>query len=361
MRLSIIDRYISTEIMLAWLSVFFVLLMVVISADAVHLFAWLAEGRIPGEAVLPLLINSCYEFTVMLIPLSLYLGVLLAFGRLYKDSEMTAVLFAGLGPRQWYRPLMVMAVPATLFMFILYIFIMPAVVEQRDAIMAEINNRTELSTLFAGRFNQSSKGKAIFFLESQSEDGAVMENVFHQQQMGRGKSYLDIAQRARKEKGPQGRDYMLMENGTRYEGTAGEKAFRITEYEQYGVYVPGQREYSGGRSLKALTSRELMAAEGPLEKAELNWRFTVPVATLILAMIAIPLSRTTPRSGKYANLALAVLLYLVYSNLLSVGNTWVAKETVPLWVGTWWVHILAIILLLVLLRSGSVVLGKGRS
>ena len=350
-RLSIFDRYISIEILLSWLSVFFVLLMVVLSADAVRLITMLADGRIPGDAVLPLLINSIYEFTAMLVPLSLFLGVLLAFGRLYKDSEMTAVMCAGVGPLSWYRPLLLIAVPVTLVMFVLSLYFMPAVVEQRDGIMTEIGNRTELSTLFSGRFNQSRKGKAIFFLESQSDDGKIMENVFHRQ-LRDGESYLDIAERARKHKGENNRDYMVMENGTHYEGMPGKSQFKIIEYAEYGVYVPGEKKLTGGRSLQALSSGELWKAQNPRHKAELQWRLAVPVATLILAMIALPLSRTTPRSGKYANLALAILLYLVYSNLLSVGKNWIVKERVSEWAGIWWVHLVALILLFVLFNSG---------
>lgn len=360
MRLSIIDRYISIEIILSWLSIFFVLLMVVLSADAVHLLTWLADGRIPGDAVLPLLINSSYEFTVMLVPLSLFLGVLLAFGRLYKDSEMTAVMFAGLGPLSWYRPLMMVAIPVSLAMFVLSLFVMPSVVEQRDLIMTDINNRTELSTLFAGRFNQSRKNKAVFFLESQSDDGRIMEQVFHRQ-IREAKNHIDIAERARKQRGEDGRDYMVMEDGTQYEGKAGSGWFRIIEYSEYGVYVPGEKKFAGGKSLKALSSIELFASDKPQHKAELQWRITVPIATVILAMIALPLSHTTPRSGKYANLALAILLYLVYSNLLSVGKTWIVKDQVPVWFGTWWVHLAALILLLGLLKKGGWVFRSRKS
>jgi lipopolysaccharide export system permease protein len=360
MHLSVIDRYVSIEIILSCLSVFFVLLMVVLSVDAVHLLTWLADGRIPGEAVLPLLANSVYEFTAMLVPLSLFLGVLLAFGRLYKDSEMTAIMFAGLGPVDWYRALMIVAVPVTLAMFVLSLFIMPSVADQRDKLMTDINNRTELSTLFAGRFNKSRRGKAIFFLESQSDDGNVMEHVFHRQ-LREGKGYLDVAQRARKQRGDNGREYMVMENGKHYEGMPGEPQYKIIEYSEYGVYVPGEKKLAGGQSIKAMSSMELWGSDNAQHKAELQWRLTVPVATLILAMIALPLSHTTPRSGKYANLALAILLYLVYSNLLSVGKNWIIKERIPAWIGTWWVHLIALILLFILLDSGRRWFGRRRS
>lgn len=360
MRLSIIDRYIGHEIVASWLSVFFVLLLVVLSADAIHLLAWVVEGRIPGDALLPLMINSAYEFSVLLIPLSLLLGVLLAFGRLYKDSEMTAVMFAGLGPFQWYRPLLLIVVPITLVMFFLTLIFIPSVAEQRDAIMLEIKNRTELGSLYAGRFNQSRKGDAIFYIESQSESGDVMDHIFHRQEK-EGVSHVDVAERARNQHNPDGRDYLVMENGTHYEGEPGSAQYKITNYASYGIYVPSSRENSDKTSIKAMPSATLWQSTNPLHQAELQWRITVPIATLIIAMIALPLSYTTPRSGRYANLAWAILLYLVYSNLLSVGKNWIIKERVAVWIGTWWVHIIAVMFLLWLLKRGGHVFSARKS
>lgn len=352
--LSIIDRYISQEIIISWLAVLFVLVLVVISADAVHLLSWLVDGRIPMDMFFGLLLSNFYEFTVMLIPLSLLLGILLAFGRLYKDSEMTAVMSAGLGPMQWYRPLLLVALPTTILMLYLTLFVIPSVVEHRDGMMAEIKSRTELSALFAGRFNQSREGNAIFFLESQSEDGKVMDHVFYQQQRN-GVSQVDIAQHARNHYDEQGRNYMVMESGTHYEGESGSDQYKITEYQEYGVFIPGAKNVGTTLSVKALPSIQLWQSNLPKYQAELQWRLTVPIATLIIAMLALPLSKTTPRSGRYANMGWAILLYLVYSNLLSLGKNWIIKERVPVWVGTWWVHILAIILLLVFLKwSGDV-------
>ena len=353
--LSIIDRYIGQEIVISWLSVLFVLVMVVISADAVHLLAWLVNGRIPVDMFFSLLLSNFYEFTVMLVPLSLLLGILLAFGRLYKDSEMTAVMSAGLGPVQWYRPLLLVALPTTILMLYLTLFVIPSVVEHRDGMMTEIKNRTELSALFAGRFNQSREGNAIFFLESQSEDGKVMDHVFYQQ-LRDDVAHVDIAQRAKNHHDKNGRDYMVMESGTHYEGEPGSGQYTITEYQQYGVYIPGSKDVGATLSVKALPSKQLWQSNLPRHQAELQWRLTVPVATLIIAMLALPLSQTTPRSGRYANLGWAILLYLVYSNLLSLGKNWIIKERIPVWIGTWWVHILAVVLLLVLLKLGGHVL-----
>ena len=352
--LSIIDRYIASEIIISWLSVLFVLVLVVISADAVHLLGWLVDGRIPVDMFFSLLLSNLYEFTVMLVPLSLLLGILLAFGRLYKDSEMTAVMSAGLGPVQWYRPLLLVALPTACLMLYLTLFVVPSVVEHRDVMMTEIKNRAELNTLFAGRFNQSREGNAIFFLESQSEEGKVMDHVFYQQARD-GVAQVDIAQRARNHHDENKRNYMVMESGTHYEGQPGDAQYKITEYQEYGVYIPGSKDVSARLSVKAMPSGQLWRSDSPRHQAELQWRLTVPVATLIIALLALPLSQTSPRSGRYANLGWAILLYLVYSNLLSLGKNWIIKERIPVWIGTWWAHILALIFLLVLLKlSGHV-------
>ena len=350
--LSIIDRYISQEIIISWLSVLLVLVVVVISADAVHLLSWLVDGRIPVDMFFSLLLSNIYEFTVMLVPLSLLLGILLAFGRLYKDSEMTAVMSAGLGPIQWYRPLLIVTLPVILLMLCLTLFVIPSVVEHRDEMMTEIKNRAELSSLFAGRFNQSRDGKAIFFLESQSEDRKVMDHVFYQQ-VRDGVTQVDIARRARNHHDENERDYMVMESGTHYEGEPGSGQYKITEYSEYGIYIPGSKEVRTTLSVKALSSAQLWSSKVLRHQAELQWRLTVPIATLIIALLALPLSQTTPRSGRYANLGWAILLYLVYSNLLSLGKNWIIKERVPVWIGTWWTHILALILLFILLKMGG--------
>ena len=358
--LKIIDRYISREIMLSWLAVLFVLVIVVMSADVVRLLAWLVEGRIPGDSVLPLMLNSFYEFLVMLVPLSLLLGVLLAFGRLYQDSEMTAIMSAGLGPWQWFRPLLLVAVPVSSAMLIMTLFVMPEVVKQRDGIMLDISNRAESSTLLAGRFNQSRKGDAIFFLESQSDDGKVMDHVFHSQSRNQDQ-HVDIAQRAINKKHQNGLEYLVMEDGVHYEGKPGTSDYSITDYKEYGLYVPGSEKVTNKTSLKAMSSKTLWGSTKPLHRAELQWRITIPLATLIIALLALPLSHTTPRSGRYANLALARLMYLVYSNLLGAGRTWILKETIPVWIGTWWVHILALILLFSLLKiSGHAFRGDNK-
>ncbi|MDT8283079.1 MAG: LptF/LptG family permease, partial [Gammaproteobacteria bacterium] len=151
---------------------------------------------------------------------------------------------------------------------------------------------------------------------------------------------------------------MVMHDGTHYIGDAGDADFKIIRYKNYGIYIASKRVLAH-LSEKSKSISELWQSADLVDQAELQWRFALPLATIIVAFMALPLSRTDPRSGRYAKLALALILYLVYSNFLSIGKTWIIQEKVPLWVGTWWVHLIAIMATFYLLKRSGYLFGLG--
>lgn len=349
--MGIIDRYIAREILTAWLTVLLVLLVIVLSTEVVHLLSWITQGIIPVSAFLAYLVNSLFEFSVVLIPLSLLIGILTGFGRLYRDSEMAAIMSSGIGPLSWYRPLMMVALPVTLLLFFLTLFVMPKIALQRAVLTAEINSQAEVDMLLVGQFNRARKGDAVLFLEAQGESRGEINNTFFQQQR-EGKTHIDVAGSTSSYSSPGGQRYMVMHNGVHYAGNPGEAEMAIIEYEEYGVRV-NKKQASVHRSASSRSSAELWASDDLKDKAELQWRLALPIATLIVSFIALPLSRTDPRSGRYAKLALALILYLLYSNLLRIAETWIVQAKIPVWVGTWWVHLLALLLLYLVLRQSG--------
>jgi lipopolysaccharide export system permease protein len=353
MKLTIIDKYIAKELLTVFMSVYFVLLIIVLSTEIVHLLSWVTQGIIPVTAFLAYLMNSLFEFSVILIPLSLLMGILLAFGRLYSDSEMAAIMSAGIGPMKWYRPLMLIAVPTTLLLFVLLAYVQPIINYQRALLAAEILSQSQLDTLLVGQFNRASKDGAVLFLESEHAGNnkvknVQVDNVFFQQHR-ENTSYVDLAENTSSFYNEDGRRYMMMRNGMHYVGNAGEANFKIIKYKDYGIHID-RKQIKAQQSVKSKNIVELWQSKIPEEQAELQWRFTVPLATIIVAFMALPLSHTNPRSGRYSKLAVALILYLLYSNLLGVGKTWIVQEKVPVWFGTWWVHIIAIVFTLVLLK-----------
>ena len=355
MKLSIIDKYIAKELLLAFLSVLFILLIIVLSTEIVHLLKWVSQGAIPISAFMAYLINSLFEFASVLIPLSLLMGILIAFGRLYRDSEMAAIMSAGIGPLQWYRPLMMIAVPATLLLLILMLFVRPMLTMQRAQISAEVRSQAEVDTLLVGQFNRASKGGGVLFLESANDESKLIENVFFQQHHD-GENHIDLAASTSIFYNEEGHRYMMMHGGTHYVGDAGQSAFKIIKYSDYGIHI-ATKQVSAHLSEKTKSITELWQSSLPVDQAELQWRFALPLATFIVAFMALPLSHTDPRSGRYGKLAVALILYLVYSNFLGIGKTWIIQQKVPLWVGTWWVHLIAVIFTLYLLKRSGYLYG----
>ena len=351
---SIIDRYVSKELLLTFLAVTLVLMLILVSSTLARLLGKAADGSMPADAVLPLLAITSARYLILLLPLSLYLGVLLCFSRLYKDNEMAALGACGVGIKRLYRPLMLVIIPVTLFMLGLTLYVMPWVANQGQLLKAEIESRSELSGLVAGRFNESSKGDAIMFLEKKSDDGRFMENVFlHQESDDTGS--VETATRARQYTDKDERRYILFLDGQRYEGQAGTSSYRITEYEKHGVYIPESELVKKITPGNALATADIWNSSDPYYQAQFQWRLSIPIATMLLAILALPLSYTTPRKGRYSKLALAILIYLIYSNLLGVGQTWVEREKVPMWLGIWWVHGFAVMLIIFwwIRRSGG--------
>ncbi len=340
-----LDRYLAKEIVLTGLAVLLVLLLVVMSAEVAYWLAAVVEGRIHADMLMPVLSVSVVKYSIVLLPLSMMLTIMLVFGRLYRDSEMAAIMSAGCGPLCWYRPVLFVALPATLLLLVMTLFIMPELNAYKQQLLNQANRTQDLDSLAVGRFNRARDGDAVFFIESRNSSGNQVEGVFFQQQLDDVDS-VNIAGSARSIRHDNGDVYLLMQGGRQYIGNAGSRDYRIVTYREYAVRMPEPVEAGSVRQVKALPSSALLKSKRPAYQAELHWRITMPVGMLILVLLAVPLSYTRPRSGRFAKLALALVLYLVYSNLLGVSFNWMQDGVIPVWLASWWVHALALLLLL---------------
>lgn len=351
----VIDRYVSRELLVTWLAVTLVLMLILMSSALARLLGRAANGTIPADAIFPFLTITGAQYLILLIPMSLYLGVLLTFGRLYRDNEMAALAACGIGMPRLYRPLLLVAVPVMIFMLIMTLHVMPDIAKQSELLQAEIENRSELSGLAAGQFNQSRDGETVVFLDRQSADGKILHNLFVQQKM-EDSVQIETALRAQRYRDEQGRQYILFGDGRHYKGEPGKADYRIVEYASHGIYLQEAAVVQPVKQRDAMTVDELLASDNINYRAELQWRLSIPLATLLLAVLALPLSYTSPRKGRYAVLALAIFLYLIYSNLLGIGDTWFTQGKSPEWLGLWWVHGFALLLIAFwwLRRAGGV-------
>ncbi len=354
MRLTVIDRYILREILLACAAVLAVLLLVILTNSLIYMLGQVVDGRIAGDALLPLLLANVSQALVMLVPPGLYLGVLLAFGRLYSDSEMSALRAGGFGPARLYRPVSLAGVIVSVLAAFLSLQVAPWAERVDHDLRVQIAERSELVGLAAGQFTRASGGDIVLFAERRTDSG-ILEEVFVEAEDGSGVPVIirarEAVQRTDEETGWR---YIEFRDGQRYRGAPGAADLAVVDFERHGLRLPEQDVDPGRPDREARSLAELREAGGPKDLAEIQWRLSVPVACMTLALAALPLARTTPRKGRYGRVALGLLLYMFYANFMVIAREAVADGTVPGVIGMWWAHavVLAGIALLVLQQNG---------
>jgi len=353
--LRIFDRYLLKEVVNGWLAVTVVLWLVLVSNRLVRYLGNAAEGHIPGNLIFKMLALKMVWYLVLVVPFALALGVVLGLSRLYRDNEMVVMSACGVGPGRIYRPLLGLSVLIAVIIAWLSLYASPTLQGMSERLKISAEQQAELTILGAGRFNDLQGGKVTFYAERLSSDRKHMENLFivvrNASDSGRPPQLLTARTAQRTIDAATGDDFLILHDGFRYEGTPGEADYRIMQFDLYGVRVDLPDAGVVGDSREAVATLRLLASSDPWDIAELQWRLSMPLSVIVLVLLAVPLTRGGPRQGRYGHLVLAVLLFVVYYNLLGTAKVWVGKGTVPPVIGLWWVLLLPVVLTLLLFNG----------
>lgn len=333
----IIDRYILREILYTLLAVLAVLLVIFLSNRFVRYLADASVGDLSGEVVFTLLSMKALSALVIILPLGLFMAILLAFSRLYKDNEMVALAACGVSMRTVYRSVIALALIVAALVGAVSLVIAPWAEEQSYRILDAQKARTALAGVSPGRFTESATANGVLYVGGLSEDGRGMEDVFIQGRRPQGQIVV-AARRGYQRRSENGEQFLVLLDGYRYEGVPGGAEFRVIRFREHAVRIEKAQVSPSFRKQRAFPTRDLIGSQDRADIAELQWRVSMPLSVVLLALLAVPLSRASPRQGKYARLFIAVLIYLIYNNLLGVANSWVARGLLSPLVGMWWVH-----------------------
>lgn len=314
-----------------------VLVGVVIAQRAGYLIQLAAKGLLPNDAITTVLGFNLIRFFPMLLTLSLFLAVLLTLTRWYRDSEMVIWFSSGLSIRQWVRPVLGFALPIVLIIGLLSLLVTPWAINKVEDYRSQLKSRDELSAISPGVFKESAHADRVFFAESFDELGNVVKNVFVQS-MQDGNLSLIVATKGHRLIEKNGDNYLIMQNGRRYHGKPGSAEFSTTEFERYAIRVEAERVKIVEPTVPAIASLDLIKTANPAHAAELQWRLAMPLSGFILALLAIPLSAIDPRAGRSANFALALIIYILYNNMLSILQAWVSQGKISTAIGLWPIH-----------------------
>jgi lipopolysaccharide export system permease protein len=344
----ILNRYIFRETALTWFAVTGVLLLILLTDQFARVLDDAAGAALPKNAIFAVMGLSSIQYLTILIPVGIFLAIILAFARMYRDSEMAAMMACGIGNVSLYRPILLLSVMLAAAVAWLALEAAPSAQRKVQLIAEEARKSADLAILEPGRFISFGREQAILYAERVNKDG-TLSNVFVQRRRG-DKVIVVVAEQAGQRNDEElGRKVLSFQNGERYEGVPGGHEFQVMKFAEHGIPFEVRPTKTGEVSKEAQTLSELLDVMDPAAIAEVQWRISVPITLLVLTLIAVPLSRAPPRQGRYNNLIAGILLYVIYANMLGASKVWLEQERIPVWLGLWWVHLVFIAFGVVLL------------
>ena len=340
----IIFRYLFRELLVTLAAVTAVLLLIIMSGRFVAYLALAAKGQLDPGVLFVIMGLRLPGFLQLILPLGLFLGILLAYGRMYLDSEMSVLAAAGMSRN---RLLVYTLAPATLVALLvawLCLVVSPQGVSRVEQIINSQNAMTEFDTLVPGRFQAMKSGSRVTYTERLSEATRELGGVFISELLlnagnkERGITVL-VAEKGHQETRPDGSRYLILENGYRYDGNPGQADYRAIQYDRYGALLPTPEVISELTERDGQPTVDLIGSDNSRQKAELQWRLSLPLLVFVVTVLAVALSRVNPRQGRFLKLLPAVLLYMIYLGLLIAMRGQIDKGRVPPAIGMWWVHL----------------------
>lgn len=345
----ILSRYLTREVFGSLLAVTFILLLIFLSNQLVRLLSYAAAGKLAANLLVQLLGFEVPYLLAILLPLGLYLGIILAYGRLYAENELSVMQACGLSQVRLTAITYVLVSIVTTVIFILTFWVNPHIAEKKERALAQgMSAENILANLTAGRFQVSSDGRRVVYVEHISSSHKTADNLFFADQIktpaeensptvwsvvSGAKGYQAIDQNSN-------RHFLVAESGYRYEGIPGQNDYKIIQFKKYAVQIPGMNVGVTHHETEAIPTKALWEKyHDPYDAAELQWRLSVPLSAFLLSWLAVMLSRVEPRQGRYSHLLPAVLIYVVYMNLLFAARNWIEQKTISITIGIWWVHL----------------------
>lgn len=336
----IIFRYLLKETFKSQFAIFFILMAIFITLRFVRVLGDATDGEIPANLVFGFLTLYSPVLASLILPISFFLGIMMAHGRLYVDSEMTVLQACGVS--QWYvtRVMLLLAIGLGLLTATVTMYLAPLAVENEYQLREKAGAEAGISAIIPGRFQQTGNDKAVIFVhEVQTQENQLTKIFLSQIDADNAdKVRVIYAEAGTIEVLPNGTQLLVLLNGQQYDGSIGQQNYQAVNFDVYRIQIGEQQTESMRRKVAALPTIELIGDNSFEAIAELQWRIAIPLALPFLVLIAVPLSKVNPRQGRFGKLFPAILMYLGYFLLLMAARRALEDGKIPASLGLWWVH-----------------------
>jgi lipopolysaccharide export system permease protein len=350
----ILKRYVVMEILKPAAAILFILVVIFASYTAVTYLSEAVAGSFPPGTVGMMILLRIGMALEVLLPTTFYLSVIIALGRLYKDSEMTALAACGVGMAGVLKPVALLSLPVAALAGWASLSIRPQSYVEIYRLKAQAQVEFDISRLEPDNFLDLQNGKYVFFAENVKERQSGAGGVFIRIREGENRKVIQAERMVQGPEDATGAKSLRFSNGMMYEFPLAGEGGKISRFNEAEYPMPNDPPGERYR-YKAAPTRDLIGSSNPEDISELQWRLSTPLSTILLAIVGVPLSKSNPRRGKYAKLGVAIIIFAFYYQLFVIARTWVEKGKVIPLIGIWWVPLLlAAIAAFLLWRTGEV-------
>ena len=335
----IFNRALQRELAASAGAAFTVLFTILVTWTLIAVLGKAAGGKVASSDVLALIMFAMLNYLPTVLSLTSFISVLVVLTRSYRDSEMVVWFASGQSLLRWIRPVLTFGLPLVILTGALSLYVTPWAKRQSTEFVQRFEKREDLKKVSPGQFKESSSSNRVFFVEGVSGESTVVQNVFVNTVEG-SVSTVVVAKEGVIEADAKGGQFLVLKNGRRYQGPPGQADFQSMEFERYSMRVASKAAVTGGAlPANAMSTEALLAAPSRETRAELFARVSAPVTCLLLILLAIPLGFVNPRAGSAANLIIALLIFVTYTNLAGLVQVSVAKGKIDFAMAWWPLHL----------------------
>jgi lipopolysaccharide export system permease protein len=352
----LINRYLVREVAFTFTAVVAIMAVIFLSHRFAKYLADSVAGDLTSDILFILMGFNLITSLMVLIPIALFFSILLALGRLYKDSEMVVMSACGISQWQILKPILLLGMFLSAVVASLSLYVTPWAIDKIESLIFSSKSISQFTGMHPGQFKLFQAGQRVFYFEEYDKiEKEKMNSVFvYQSGKKNERSHFISAEQGEfvTDKATGG-VLLVLSNGFQYQGEAGQADYHVTQFKKNAIRLQKQSASKQDMRSRTLSTQKLWESANSYYQAELQWRVSMPIGTVILVLLAVPLSQTTPRAGRYAKLFVAILIYVGYNNLLGIGRNWIEKKLIPAEIGLWWVHIVFFIAALLLLYKSN--------
>ncbi|HYP70739.1 MAG TPA: LPS export ABC transporter permease LptF [Variovorax sp.] len=306
---------------------FVVLFTIVVTMMLIRTLRLAAKGSVNPSEVFLVLSYTSLGYLPTILSLCLFIAIVGTLSRMYTESEMVIWFSAGQGLGAFVRPLFQFSWPILILIAALALVGWPWANSQTQGMRDRYQSRGDLDRVAPGEFQESPGRNRVFFIDKDTADGTTANNIFISE-VAHDTQTITSAQTGRIESIDNSR-YLMLRNGQRLERPLDKSELQISEFEVYGARL-GANAKGGGDVPNTDRPRmrptlDLLRDPSAPNLGQLSWRVGMLLAAINFVLLALTVTSVNPRVGRSANMLFAAFAFVIYYNLLNLGESWIGS------------------------------------